>query len=100
MSATAQEVESGLRAFFGAEARIVVRDDSHLHAGHAGAAEGSHFGVTVASPRFHGLGRAARHRLVYDALRPLLRPGGIHALAITAEDASASGPSTAPDPAP
>ena len=101
MSTGAQEVESGLRAFFGPDARIEVRDDSHLHAGHAGALEGSHFGVSVASERFRGLGRAARHRLVYDALRPLLRPGGIHALAITAEDASAPPPpSTAPDPAP
>lgn len=96
MTVDANTVERELRAFFGEAASIEVRDDSHLHAGHAGASEGSHFGVTVASERFHGLGRAARHRLVYDALRPHLVPGGIHALAI---DATTPGPSIPPDPA-
>lgn len=97
MSVGASDVEAGLRAFFGPGAAITVRDDSHLHAGHAGAKEGSHFGVAVTSERFGGLGPAARHRLVYDALRPLLRPGGIHALAI---DANPPAPSNSPDPAP
>jgi BolA protein len=60
-----------------------VQDDSHLHAGHAGAREGRHFTVRITSPRFAGLNRVARHRLVYDALR-LLMPAGIHALAIEA----------------
>ena len=64
---------------------VEVRDDSHLHAGHAGAREGRHFSVSVASPRFNGLSRVARHRLVYDALRSLI-PQGIHALAIDARD--------------
>lgn len=82
MSVDAATVDAALRAFFGADASVAVRDDSHLHVGHAGALEGSHFGVAVTSARFRGLGRAAQHRLVYDALRPLLAPGGIHALAI------------------
>ena len=62
---------------------IEVRDDSHLHAGHAGAREGRHFSVRLTSARFTGCSRVARHRLVYDALR-LLMPAGIHALAIEA----------------
>ena len=62
---------------------IEVRDDSHLHAGHAGAREGRHFSVRIVSPAFDGLSRLARHRLVYDAARPLIAEG-IHALAIEA----------------
>lgn len=62
---------------------LQVRDDSAAHAGHAGAREGSHLAVFIVSPRFAGLGRVARHRLVYDALRNLM-PQGIHALAIDA----------------
>ena len=62
---------------------LAVQDDSHLHAGHAGAREGRHFTVRIVSPRFAGLTRVARHRLVYDALHSLM-PRGIHALAIEA----------------
>lgn len=61
---------------------LAVTDDSHLHAGHAGAREGRHFSVRLVSERFDGLGRVARHRLVYDALAVWL-PHGIHALALT-----------------
>ena len=63
--------------------QLVVRDDSHLHAGHAGAREGRHFSVQIVSARFNGLSRVARHRLVYDSLHALI-PRGIHALAIDA----------------
>jgi BolA protein len=62
---------------------LEVQDDSHLHAGHAGAREGRHFSVRVVSAAFDGLSRVARHRLVYDAARPLIDEG-IHALAIDA----------------
>jgi BolA family transcriptional regulator, general stress-responsive regulator len=62
---------------------LEVGDDSHLHAGHAGAREGRHFQVRLVSERFRGLSRVARHRLVYDCLGPL-SPQGIHALAIDA----------------
>ncbi|MGZ3181100.1 MAG: BolA family protein [Telluria sp.] len=61
-----------------------VRDDSHLHAGHAGAASGGgHYHVRIVSPRFEGLKLVMRHRLVYDALRVMMHQE-IHALAITA----------------
>lgn len=79
---TAEEIESRLRAAL-APSAIEVRDDSHLHAGHAGAREGRHFSVFITSARFAGLNRVARHRLVYDALGPLA-PQGVHALAIDA----------------
>ena len=60
-----------------------VLDESHLHAGHAGAREGRHFHVRIVSDKFQGLPRLKRHRLVYDCLGPLA-PQGIHALAIDA----------------
>lgn len=61
-----------------------LTDDSHLHAGHAGAASGAgHFTVRLVSDRFEGLNRVARHRLVYDCLRDMMH-SDIHALAIIA----------------
>jgi len=78
----AAEIEAVLREAFEPES-LEVHDDSHLHAGHAGASEGSHFRVRLVSERFAGKSRVARHRLVYSALEPLIERG-IHALAIDA----------------
>ena len=48
---------------------VDVADESHLHAGHAGAASGGgHFRATIVSQRFAGLSRVARQRLVYGAI--------------------------------
>lgn len=80
---TAEEIETRLRAALSPQ-RLEVLDDSHLHAGHAGAREGRHFTVRITSSRFAGLSRVARHRLVYDSLGPLAAQG-VHALAIVAE---------------
>jgi BolA protein len=63
--------------------RLAVRDDSAQHAGHAGAAAGGHYTVTVVAAAFGGKARIARHRLVYDALADVMQRG-IHALAIMA----------------
>ena len=79
---TAAQVEGALRSAL-QPAALEVQDDSHLHAGHAGAKEGRHFTVRVSSAAFEGLSRVARHSLVYDSLRSLLADG-IHALAIEA----------------
>jgi BolA protein len=79
---TATDVEAALRAAL-EPTRLEVIDDSHLHAGHAGAREGRHFTVRVTSARFNGLTRVARHRLVYSALHGLIAQG-IHAIAIDA----------------
>ena len=66
-------------------AHLNIEDESHLHAGHAGAASGGgHFKVTIISPVFQGLSRVARHRLVYDALSRHI-PAEIHALTIQAQ---------------
>jgi len=78
---SAADIEAALRAAL-APLALQVQDDSHLHAGHAGAREGRHFSVRLVSPRFDGLSRLARHRLVYDAVA-FWMPHGIHALALT-----------------
>lgn len=62
---------------------LEVRDDSAAHAGHAGAREGGHFHVRIASKQFAGLALLARHRLVYDAVAGLMGRD-IHALSIEA----------------
>ena len=63
---------------------ILVKDQSHLHAGHAGAREGKgHFEVTIVSNKFKGLSRIERHRLVYEALGNFMA-SDIHALRINA----------------
>ena len=79
---TAEHIRTALQAALQPDS-VEVQDDSHLHAGHAGAREGRHFSVTICSSRFAGVGRVGRHRLVYDALASLM-PQGIHALAIEA----------------
>jgi BolA protein len=78
----AADIEAALRTAL-APTALEVQDDSHLHAGHAGAREGRHFSLRIVSERFNGLSRVARHRLVYDSLHDLI-PRGIHALAIDA----------------
>jgi BolA protein len=79
---TADDIRAALQASL-APVSLQVQDDSHLHAGHAGASAGGHYTVTLTSGRFTGLGRVARHRLVYDSLGPL-GALGVHALAIVA----------------
>ncbi len=65
--------------------KISVEDESHLHAGHAGARPGgeTHFRLTVVSDQFTGLSLVKRHRLINEALAEELQ-GPIHALAIKA----------------
>lgn len=63
---------------------IEVYDDSHEHAGHAGARDGGgHYQLVIVSRQFAGKAAVARHRLVYQALSDLM-PARIHALAIQA----------------
>jgi len=68
--------------------RLELIDDSHLHAGHAGARSGGgHYRLTIVSTAFDGKNTLARHRLVYDALGELMHRE-IHALAIQASSPS------------
>lgn len=67
---------------------LEIRDDSALHAGHAGAQGGAgHYTVIIKTVAFDRLRRLQRHRLVYDALAEMM-PDEIHALSI---DATAPG---------
>jgi BolA protein len=59
-----------------------IEDESALHAGHEGASSGGgHYRVHLVSPKFEGLARLARHRLVYDALDDLMKRE-VHALSL------------------
>ena len=63
---------------------LEIRDDSHRHAGHAGARDGrGHFSIEIVSSAFAGSSPVERHRAVYDALAELMRTD-IHALSIKA----------------
>lgn len=62
---------------------VEIEDQSHLHAGHAGAKSGKgHFAVTVVSEQFAGERTLNRHRMVHRALGELMETD-IHALTIT-----------------
>lgn len=82
-TSVAETMRRKLTARF-APARLEIIDDSHRHAGHAGAQPGgeTHFSVTIVSDAFTGLSRVARQRLVYEALSQEIA-GGVHALALT-----------------
>lgn len=83
MRPTTEQIGARLAEAF-PDARFEVIDESHLHAGHAGAQGGAgHFRVRIASARFAGLTPLARHRLVYDSVRDWM-PDRIHALSIDA----------------
>ena len=76
-----ERIENRLRDALAAE-RVEVVDESHLHAGHAGAAGGGgHFRALVVSPRFEGLSMLAAQRLVYESLSDEME-SAIHALAM------------------
>ncbi|HTJ92148.1 MAG TPA: BolA family protein [Pararobbsia sp.] len=75
-------IEARLNAAL-APSHLDIEDDGARHAGHAGAASGGHFNVTIVTAAFAGKSRVARHRLVYDALADAMQ-NGIHALAIAA----------------
>ncbi|MCC4617434.1 BolA family transcriptional regulator [Xanthomonas campestris pv. asclepiadis] len=67
-----------------APTELEVVDDSHRHAGHAGARDGrGHFNVRVVSAAFAGKPPLARHRAVYAAVGEMMQTD-IHALSIEA----------------
>jgi BolA protein len=78
----ADTIEANLRRAF-APVRLSIVDESHKHAGHAGARpQGeSHFRVEIVSAVFEGKSRVERQRMVYAALAEPLRTD-IHALAL------------------
>ncbi|WMS87195.1 BolA family protein [Pleionea litopenaei] len=65
---------------------LEISDDSHLHAGHAGAKSGKgHFTVTIASAQFAGKRSLLCHQMIYQALGDMMTTD-IHALAIKVVD--------------
>ena len=74
-----RSLEAGL-----APSSLEIEDESHRHAGHAGARDGrGHFRVRIVSAAFAGQTPIARHRAVYAALGDMMQTD-IHALAIDA----------------
>ncbi len=79
----AERIRSRLQAEL-APLALDLTDESHLHAGHAGARpDRGHFRVRIVAAAFDALPTIKRHRLIYDALGPLLERD-IHALSIEA----------------
>lgn len=61
---------------------LEVLDESHLHAGHAGAETGKgHFAVKISAEAFAGKSLVACHRLVYAAIGDMMEDD-VHALRI------------------
>jgi BolA protein len=91
----ADRMRQKLTAAF-APTRLDIIDDSHRHAGHAGAREGgeTHFTVEIVAAAFAGKSRVERQRLVYATLAAELQER-VHALALRtltpAEDTAQSG---------
>jgi BolA protein len=83
MGAVAEAIRAKLLGAL-SPSRLDVVDQSHLHAGHAGARQGgeSHFHVTVVAEAFAGEGAVARQRRVYKILSEELA-GPVHALGLS-----------------
>jgi len=64
--------------------QLEIIDDSHKHAGHAGARGGGHFSVNIVASAFSGKGLVERHRMIYAALNELMQQNEVHALSIQA----------------
>lgn len=78
-----QQIQACLNMAF-QPTQLDIIDDSHQHAGHAGARSGGHFTVHIVSPEFAGKTLIQRHRMVYEALSTLMS-SEIHALSIQAK---------------
>jgi BolA protein len=64
--------------------QLEIIDDSHKHAGHAGAREGGgHYMLRIVSAQFAGKNTVARHRMIYSAMGDLMKRE-IHALTLQA----------------
>ncbi len=78
-----RKIESRLNEAFSPD-ELLVKDQSHLHAGHAGAQAGlGHFEVRIVADAFQSCSRIQCHRLIYEALGQMMDTD-IHALSIQA----------------
>lgn len=79
-----EQIKSALEQAFSPVALEVI-DESHKHAGHAGAKDGGgHYMVNIVADAFAGKSRLEKHRMVNDATKHLF-PAVIHALSINAK---------------
>ena len=84
-----RQIRSRLETAFEPE-HLELVDESHLHAGHAGAADGKgHFRLRIVSDRFRYTRPIERQRMVFDALGDLMQTD-IHALSISAQPPAAA----------
>lgn len=64
--------------------QLEIIDESHKHAGHAGARDGGgHYVLRIVSARFSGCNTVKRHRMIYSVFGELMKRE-IHALTIQA----------------
>jgi BolA protein len=83
MSDRVERIRECLQRAF-APSELDIEDESHKHAGHAGARDGcGHFRVRIVAAVFVGESMLARHRRVYAALGALMQTD-IHALSLGA----------------
>jgi len=88
------KIEGLLSDAFG-PSQLLVKDQTHLHAGHAGAKDGrGHFDVTIVADAFRDCSRIQCHRMIYAALGDLMN-SDIHALQIHASGGAPNSSGTA-----
>jgi BolA family transcriptional regulator, general stress-responsive regulator len=77
-----KEIAAALESAFAPD-QMILRNDSHRHAGHAGddGTGESHWHLTLRAAALAPLSRVDRHRAVHRALGPAIM-GRIHALAL------------------
>lgn len=64
---------------------LQIIDESHKHAGHAGARDGGgHYVINIVSAQFAGKNTVTRHRMIYSALGEMMKRE-IHALTLQAQ---------------
>lgn len=85
---TQDDIQNALQSLNPSELRI--RDDSHLHVGHAGNTGGGHYAVFIVSDAFSGVPLIKRHRMVFDCVGELMH-SQIHALSIDAKTPAETG---------
>lgn len=77
IQAMTEKLQSSLQPSY-----LDITDDSHLHAGHAGAQSGKgHFTLTIQSEKLNGLIKVKQHQLIYQTLGDMMQTD-IHALSI------------------
>ncbi|MFK8068513.1 MAG: BolA family protein [Gammaproteobacteria bacterium] len=84
MSERVEMIREKLQSAFTPD-QLEIVDESHLHAGHAGAKDGKgHFNLLIVSDQFSGQSLIKRHKMIYEAVADLMQ-SDIHALSIKAK---------------